>query len=73
MIQTYAGTEYAIRFLNGQVPRSPINETVLREALNTYVLDVIGRPLEMQLRSHQEPSGVTVPNYQLFLVGYIDY
>jgi hypothetical protein len=70
--QTHAGTEYAIKVLNGEVPRTPINDQVLAQVISTYIKESTGMNIRSSLRNYQEP-GITLPNYKLFLVDIFKY
>ena len=72
MMFTVAGAEYAIKVLNGQVPRDIINEAVLIEVANDYVRALLGETVSMGVQSYVE-AGTTYQNTKLVLVGYLTY
>ena len=76
---TVAGTEYAIRVLNGQAPRdvrAPGNQVeanrILTEVMNAYVRELLGTTVELGIRSF-ETGGQTLHNQKLIMIGHLTF
>ena len=64
--ETYTGVEYAIKWINGEVPKEGLDLNVLKECMIEYTgVDVV-------FTAYQE-NGVTYDNFQMFLLGYLTY
>jgi hypothetical protein len=73
MMFTNAGAEYAIRWINGQVPKNSIDDDVLAKCMSAYVKEVIGEAIEVSMTSYSEGNGsTTYDNIKLFLMSYLD-
>ena len=68
---TTTGGEYAIRWLNGKVPKTGISNKALIECMNAYIIEVIGEESNIIMWSHVE-NGVTYENYKGILMSYLD-
>jgi len=72
MMFTNAGAEYAIRWINGEVPKDFIDEDALMDCMNTYIMDTIGEESCVFLDPYSD--GKTVyQNYKLVLMSYLDF
>ena len=67
-----AGAEYAIKWINGEVPKTGIDSDILAEAMNKYVKDVIGEASNVYISSYSDESK-TYNNYKLVLMSYLDF
>ena len=72
MMYTTAGTEYAIRWINGDVPKTGIDERVLAQCMNDYIREVSGSSIIVSIRNYEE-GGRTYDNFKLMLVDYLTY
>ena len=72
ILYTHVGTEYIIRYLNGEVPRSPINNNLLVQLTNDYVMEAAGQRVDLGWTPYVE-AGVTYPNYLLIMMGIMVY
>jgi len=72
MMFTSAGTEYAIMWIKGTVPESKIDNNVLMDCMNAYVIDVIGEASNVYMDSCTE-NGITYDNFKLILMSYLDF
>jgi len=72
MMFTSAGVEYAIKWINGQVPKNRIDDRVLEDCMNAYIKEVVGEGVEVEMASHSE-NGITYDNFKLFLMSYLDF
>jgi hypothetical protein len=72
MTWTNAGAEYAIRWLNGQVPKNGIDERALKECMNEYIKATVGADVDSTMVAYTE-GGVTYDNFKLVLMGYLTY
>lgn len=73
MMQTAAGAEYAIRWLRGETPRNGIDNKILEDCINSYIMDVTGSPLGITMDSYREQGGKVFDHYKLILMDYLDY
>jgi hypothetical protein len=73
MMFTNAGAEYAIRWINGQVSKTGIDDEVLAKCMSAYIKEVIGEAVEISMISFSEGEGITTyNNTKLFLMSYLD-
>ena len=72
MLWTGAGVEYAIRWINGQVPKAGIDDVVLKECMSEYIKEAAGEDLGVSMTSYSEAS-VTYDNYKMLLLDYLTY
>jgi hypothetical protein len=72
MTWTNAGAEYAIRWINGQVPKDRIDDRALAECISTYVRETVGTDVAVDMINYSE-GGKSYDNYKLLLMGYLDY
>jgi hypothetical protein len=71
MMSTSAGTEYAIKWINGEVPKTGIDSEVLAGCMNSYVIEVVGEESSIFVDSYSE-NGVVYDNFKLILMSYLD-
>jgi len=69
---TSAGAEYAIKWLNGEVPKNRIDDRVLLECMNEYIKEIVGEGVEVEMTSYSE-NGETCENFKLLLMSYLDF
>jgi len=72
MMFTNAGAEYAIKWIRDEVPKTGIDETVLREGMAAFVNEAIGEAASVYINSYSE-GGQTYNNYKLVLMSYLDF
>ena len=72
MMYTTAGTEYAIKWINGQVPKTGVDDKVLAELMGDYIRDMTGSNISVQMVNYSE-GGRTLNNYKLLLLDYLTY
>ena len=72
MIFTNAGLEYAIKWINGEVPKEGIDDKVLLDCINAYIREVTGQDIDFCMTSYAEEDRV-YDNFKLLLVNYLDY
>jgi hypothetical protein len=74
MTWTNAGAEYAIRWINGKVPKTGIDEKALAECMSQYVKEFTGTDVSMAMVNYKEASsGSSYDNVKLVLMGYLTY
>ena len=66
-----AGAEYAIKWLNGEVSRTSIDNHALLECMYSYMEEVIGEDGFVLMSPYTE-NGKTYNNYKRILMSYID-
>ena len=69
---TNAGVEYAIKWINGEVPKDRINDSVLEDCMNAYIREVVGEGVEVTMEPYKE-NGSTWDNYKMMLMSYLDF
>ena len=72
MMSVTAGAEYAIRWINGQVPKTGIDDDVLKNCMNAYIESSIGEEGCVFMNSYSEEE-VTYHNYKQILMSYLDF
>ena len=72
MMFTSAGAEYAIKWINGLVPKMDIDSRVLEDCMSAYVKEVVGEHVKVEMVSYTE-NGVTYDNFKLLLMSYLDF
>jgi hypothetical protein len=72
MMYTVAGAEYAIRWINGQVPKTGIDSNALAECMSNYIREVTGENIKVNMESYAE-GGKTFDNFKVLLVDYLTY
>jgi len=72
MMYTVAGAEYAIKWINGQVPKTGIDSKVLAECMSNYIKEVTGEDIKVNMESYSE-GGKTFDNFKVLLVDYLTY
>jgi hypothetical protein len=71
MMFTNAGAEYAIRWSNGEVPKTGIENKVLLNCIDSYVTEVVGEESNVYMDSYSE-NGAVYDNYKIILMSYLD-
>jgi hypothetical protein len=71
MMSTSAGAEYAIKWINGEAPETGIDNEILADCMNSYVVDVVGEESSIFMDSYSE-KGVIYDNIKLILMSYLD-
>ena len=66
MAEVYAGVEYAIEWINGNVPKEGLDLDALKVCMKEYT------GTDVSFTAYKE-NGVTMNNYQLFLMDYLIY
>lgn len=72
MMGTVAGAEYAIKWINGEVPKEGIDTAVLTSCMQDYIKETTGNAVSMELTAYEE-NGVTYDNFLMLLMGYFTY
>ena len=72
MMYTTAGFEYAVRWINGQVPKTGIDDKVLSECMSNYIKEVAGEEIPVRMENYEE-SGKTFQNFKLMLLDWLTY
>ena len=72
MMHTNAGAEYAIKWINGEVPRKRIDDRALEDCMSAYVKEFVGEGVEVTMESYSE-GGNTFDNFKLLLMSYLDF
>jgi hypothetical protein len=72
MTWTNAGAEYAIKWINGEVPKTSIDDRVLAECISAYIQETVGTNVDATMISYTE-SGATYDNFKMVLMGYLTY
>ena len=74
MTWTAGGTNYAIKYLNGEVPRDRIDEAALKESMESYFRELLGTEVPIGIRSYQDASsGAIIDNYKLIIMGHLTF
>ncbi|MCL2812015.1 MAG: DUF3798 domain-containing protein [Clostridia bacterium] len=69
-LYTHVGVEYGIRYLNGEVAFDTVDRDVLSECVSNYIMEAVGREVEVSLKSYHEPFGAT-ENFDVELDNFI--
>ena len=72
MLSTNAGAEYAIKWINGLVPKQSIDEEVLAKCMSACIKEVVGEGIEVSMTTYSRDDG-TYENCKLFLMSYLDF
>jgi len=72
MMFTNAGAEYAIKWINGEVSKTGIDNQVLMDCMNNYIEDVIGEESCVLLRPYSD-GDIIYNNYKQVLMSYLDF
>ena len=72
MMLTHVGAEYAIKWINGQVPKTGIDDKVLIGCMKSYIKEVSGEDTGIFIDSYSE-QGTAYNNFKLVLMDYLDY
>ena len=72
MMFTNAGVEYAIKWINGEVSRTGIDNNVLVSCMRDYIAEVVGEESTIFIRANSE-NGVTYNNFKLIYMSYLDF
>ena len=71
MMYTNVAAEYAIKWIKGEVPKTGIDDRVLVDCINAYIIDVVGEESHVFIDSYSM-YGTIYNNYKLILMGYLD-
>lgn len=66
MMSTVASAEYAVKWINGEVPQEGIDIDVLKQCMKDYA------GVDIQLNTYEE-NGVSYENFQMCLMDYLTY
>jgi len=58
-LYTHVGVEYGIRYLKGEVEFDTVNHVVLKQCMENYIMETVGRRIEVQLSNYHEPFDVS--------------
>jgi len=72
MMITSVGGEYGIKWIKGKVPKTGIDNKVLMDCMNAYIIEVVGEESAIYMWSHVE-DGVTYENHKGFLMDNMDF
>ena len=72
MLFINAGAEYAIRWINGEVPKNDIDNRVLTACMKSYIKHAVGEESHVLVDSLTE-NGITYNNLKLVLMSYLDF
>ena len=72
MLYTNAGAEYAIKWLNGTVPKNDIDNAVLTNCMTTYIKEAIGEESAFFITPYSE-NGTKYNNFKMVHMGYLDF
>ena len=67
-----AGAAYAIKWIEGEVPKDIIDNKVLIDCMNAYIEEVVGEESNVYMKSFSE-NGVTYENLKLILMSCLDF
>jgi len=71
MMFVNAGAEYAIKWINGEVPQKAIDNEVLKECVDSIIIEAVGEESSILITSCSD-DGITYKNYKLILMSYLD-
>ena len=72
MLFVFSGAEYAIKWLNGEIPGTGINKDILMECMNNYIVEVLGEDGFLYMTPYAE-EGKVFDNYKCILMSYLDF
>jgi len=72
MLFTNAGAEYAIKWINGEVPKKAIDDEALMKCMDSVIIEAVGEESSVLMTSCTE-EGITHKNYKLVLMSYLDF
>ena len=72
MMFTNAGVEYAIKWINGQVSKTGIDDEALKKCMNIFIENAIGEEGCVFMKSYSEGE-TTYYNYKQILMSYLDF
>jgi hypothetical protein len=72
MMFTNAGAEYAIKWISGLVPKTNIDDKILKDCMNAYIKEVVGEGVEVTLDYYSEEDNA-FDNFKLILMSYVDF
>jgi len=74
MAWSNGAAEYAIKWINGEVPKTGIDEKVLVDCIRTYIKEFTGADVNIDVENYTEPgTGITLDNYKLFIMGSMNF
>ena len=71
MMYANVAAEYAIKWIKGEVPKTSINDMVLADCINAYIIDIVGEESHVFINSYSR-NGITYNNIKMILMGYLD-
>ena len=71
MMSTSACAEYAIKWINGEAPKTGIDNRILEDCMNSYIVEVVGEESSIFIDSYSE-NGVIYDNIKMILMSYLD-
>ena len=72
MMYTTVGAEYAIKWINGEAPRTGVDQNLVLRLMNEYILEMSGSVTPVSVVPHAE-GGQTFPHYLLTQMGFLVY
>jgi len=69
---TNAGAEYAISWINGDVPKKGIDNETLMKCMSSFVIEVVGEASNVYMTSCSE-CGIVYENFKCILMSYLDF
>jgi len=72
MLFMNAGAEYAVKWINEEVPRAGVDDEALADCMNAYVKEVVGEASNVYIRSYSDES-ITYDNFKQILMSYLDF
>jgi len=72
MMCANAGAEYAIKWINGLVPKLAIDDRTLTDCMSDYIKELVDENIEVSMTSYSD-GNKTYDNFKLLLMGYLDY
>ena len=72
MIFTNAGVEYAIKWIKGEVPRTGIDDKILKDCMAAYILESSGRAIDVNLISYNA-DGKEYNSVKMLFMNHLDY
>ena len=72
MTFTNVGAEYAIKWINGEVSKTSIDDNVLLGCFDDYVIEMTGASIAAQMISYSE-NNAKLDNFKLVMMDYLTY
>ena len=67
-----AGAEYAIKWINEEVPGADIDDKALADCMSAYVKEVVGEASNVYINSYSDEDN-TYGNFKQILMSYLDF